>query len=152
MGFMVEDTTRSLTTVFASTFPELIPLVEKLQEHVERYYNEALELVSRDLQQAAEKLWDAITALVKLHVSVKKVFIAEWDHGKLYNYVTHNIEEEHRDLFHNLLAVGEVLHKYFYEGDLDNETFNIFWIKALKLLSEARQVVYKLYTKTTHSV
>jgi hypothetical protein len=113
----------------------------------EKYYSDALKLVDRDAQQAAEKLWGAVTALVKLHASLKRVFVAVWDHSKLYNYVTHNVEEEHRELFYDLLKTGGVLHRHFYEGGLDRETFNAFWTKALMLLDEAKQVVYKLYAK-----
>ena len=85
--------------------------------------------------------------MVKLHAALKGVFIAHWSHGKLYNYVTHNVEKRYRNIFHELLITGEVLHRHFYEGGLDRETFNIFWIKALKLLDEAKQVIYKLYAK-----
>ena len=28
-----------------------------------------------------------------------------WDHSKLYNYVTHNVEEERRELFYDLLKL-----------------------------------------------
>jgi hypothetical protein len=45
------------------------------------------------------------------------------------------------------LIISRALHRHFYEGGLDRETFNILWTKALKLLDEAKQVVYKLYTK-----
>jgi hypothetical protein len=121
--------------------------VDRYREMFETYYREALELVDKDSQQAAEKLWGAVTALVKLHASLKRVFFAWWDHGKLYNYVTHNVEEEYRELFYGLLMTGRELHRYFYEGDLDRDTFINFWNKAVELLEEAREVVYRLYAK-----
>jgi predicted PurR-regulated permease PerM len=121
--------------------------VDRYRNMFEKYYSEALKLVGRDPQQAAEKLWGAVTALVKLHAVLKGVFIAHWVHEKLYNYVTHNVEERYRDLFHELLNTGGVLHRYFYEEGLDRDTFNIFWTKALNLLDEVKQVVCKLYTK-----
>jgi len=121
--------------------------VDRYREMFERLYREALELVDRDARQAAEKLWGAVTALVKLHASLKRVFVAGWDHGKLYNYVTRNVEEEHRELFYHLLMTGRELHRYFYEGDLDRDTFTYFWNKAVKLLEEAKEVVYRLYAK-----
>jgi hypothetical protein len=55
--------------------------VDRYREMFERYYREALELVDRDARQAAEKLWGAVTALVELHASLKRVFFAWWDHG-----------------------------------------------------------------------
>jgi hypothetical protein len=121
--------------------------VDRYREMFERYYREALELVDRDARQAAEKLWGAVTALVKLHASLKRVFVAGWDHGKLYNYVTRNVEEKHRELFYDLLMTGRELHRYFYEGDLDRDTFINFWTGAFKLLEEAKEVVYRLYAK-----
>jgi len=48
--------------------------VDKYRSMFEKYYGEALELVDKDSQQAAEKLWGAITALVKLHAALKGVF------------------------------------------------------------------------------
>jgi hypothetical protein len=89
-----------------------------------------------------------VRALVKLHASLKRVFVAGWDHGKLYNFVTRNVEEEHRELFYGLLMTGRELHIYFYEGDLDKDTFTYFWKKAVKLLGEAKEVVYRLYAKS----
>jgi len=48
--------------------------VDKYRSMFEEYYKEALELVNKDPRQAAEKLWGAITALVKLHAALKGVF------------------------------------------------------------------------------
>lgn len=142
-GWSVEDVVDDLRGVGRDPLDR----VDRYRSMFEKYYGEALKLVGEDDQQAAEKLWGAVTALVKLHASLKRVFVAVWDHSKLYNYVTHNVEEEHRELFYDLLKTGEVLHRHFYEGGLDKETFNAFWARALKLLDEAKRVVYKLYAK-----
>jgi hypothetical protein len=142
-GWSVDDIVDELRSVWKNPLDR----VDRYRNMFEKYYGEALELVDKDPRQAAEKLWGAITALVKLHAALKGVFIAHWSHGKLYNYVTHNVEERYRKLFYDLLKTGEVLHRYFYEEDLDRDTFNIHWIEALKLLDEAKHVVYKLYTK-----
>jgi len=121
--------------------------VDRYREMFEKYYSETLELVDRDSRQAADKLWGAVRALVKFHASLKRVFVAGWDHGKLYNFVTRNVEEEHRELFYGLLMTGRELHIYFYEGDLDKDTFTYFWKRAVELLGEAKEVVYRLYAK-----
>lgn len=118
--------------------------VDKYGELFERYYREALETVNKDPRQAAEKLWGSITALVKLHAALKRVFIAEWDHGRLFNYVTHNVEKAQQKLFFDLLKTGRELHIYFYGRHLDPETFKVFWSEAVELLGQAREVVYKL--------
>jgi hypothetical protein len=87
---------------------------------------------------------------VKFHASLKRVFVAEWDQGKLYNFVTRNVEEEHGELFYDLLMTGRELHIYFYEGDLDKYTSTYFWKKAVELLGEAKEVVYRLYAKAVY--
>jgi hypothetical protein len=67
--------------------------VEKYMELFQKYYSEAHRLLEQgDYPQAAEKLWGAATALIKLHAALRGIFIAPWSHGKLYNYVTHNVE------------------------------------------------------------
>ncbi|MEM4033599.1 MAG: PaREP1 family protein [Sulfolobales archaeon] len=138
VGWSVEDVVDELKNLGEDPLNR----VSKYRSMFEKYYKDALELVKEDRQQAAEKLWGAITALIKLHASSKGVFIAVWDHSKFYNYITNNVERKYRDLFHNLLMVGEVLHKYFYEGDLDEETFKTFWTKALELLDEVKRLIY----------
>ncbi len=66
---------------------------EKYMELFQKYYSEAHRLLKQgDYTQATEKLWGAATALIKLHAALRGVFIAAWSHGKLYNYVTHNVE------------------------------------------------------------
>lgn len=143
VGWSIEDISEELRNIWRDPLDR----VDRYKNMFEKYYENAINLIKKDPQQAAEKLWGAVVALIKFHASLKRVFIAAWDHGKLYNYVTNSIERVHRDLFYNLLTSGEVLHRYFYEEDLDEETFNIFWSKTLQLLDEARQIVYKLYAR-----
>jgi hypothetical protein len=104
--------------------------VEKYMELFQKYYSEAHRLLERgDYTQAAEKLWGAATALIKLHAALRGVFIAPWSHGKLHNYVTHNVE--HRQAFRDMLKTAEVMHN-FYEKDLDPATFKDHWEDALR--------------------
>jgi hypothetical protein len=113
--------------------------VKKYRELFERLYKEAVELVEKDTVQAAEKLWGAIVALIKLHASIKGVFV-EWTHDKLYNYVTRNVEEKHRKLFRDLLKAGEPLH--FYEKGMDYEAFKDCWKDAVELVEKVKELVY----------
>jgi ABC-type amino acid transport substrate-binding protein len=107
--------------------------VEKYVELFQKYYGEARRLLERgDYPQAAEKLWGAATAIIKLHAALRGIFVAAWSHGKLYNYVTHNVEEQHRQAFRDMLKAGEVMHRYFYERDLDPATFKEHWEDAVK--------------------
>jgi Archaeal PaREP1/PaREP8 family. len=90
--------------------------VEKYTELFQKYYSEARRLLERgDHPQAAEKLWGAATALIKLHAALRGMFVAAWSRGKLYNYVAHNVEEHHRQAFRDMLKAGEVMRRYFYE-------------------------------------
>jgi predicted hydrocarbon binding protein len=112
---------------------------KKYREFFEKLYKEAVELVEKDTVQAAEKLWGAIVALIKIHASIKGVFV-EWTHDKLYNYVTRNVEEKHRKLFRDLLKAGEPLH--FYEKGIDYETFKDCWKDAVELVEKVKELVY----------
>jgi len=58
---------------------------------------------------------------MKLHASLKGVFIAHWDHDKLYNYVTYNIEERYRKLFYDLLK----LVRYFTDTSMKEANLGI---------------------------
>lgn len=90
----------------------------------EKYFREALELEARsDDKQAAEKLWGAITALVKLYTAGKGVFVAHRCRGKLESFVTGSVERRYRKLFSDLLDKGDTLHEHFYETHLDEATF-----------------------------
>jgi hypothetical protein len=117
--------------------------VERYMELFQKYYSEAHRLLERgDYPQAAEKLWGAATALIKLHAALRGVFIAAWSHGKLYNYVTHNVEEEHRQAFRDMLKAAEVMHRYFYERDLDPATFKDHWEDALRHIEKVQHIIY----------
>ena len=115
--------------------------VEKYMELFQKYYSEAHRLLEQgDYPQAAEKLWGAATALIKLHAALRGVFIAAWSHGKLYNYVTHNVEEEHKQTFRDMLKAAEVMHN-FYERDLDPATFKEHWEDAVGHIEKVKDIV-----------
>ena len=125
---------------------ELKNLAANPSKRVERYmelfqkYSEARRLLEQgDYSQAAEKLWEAATALIKLHAALRGVFTAAWSHGKLYNYVTHNVE--HRQAFHDMLKAAEVMHRYFYERDLDPATFKDHWEDAVRHIEKVKDIV-----------
>jgi len=90
----------------------------------------------------------SITALIKLHAALRGVFIAVWDRGKLVNYVTNNVEERYRKVFHDLLKTGRELHIHPYEGHLAPGTFTLFWSEAVELLDKAREAVYALLRRS----
>jgi len=129
MGWDEDDAAEELKNLAANPSKR----VEKYVELFQKYYGEARRLLERgDHPQAAEKLWGAATALIKLHAALRGMFVAAWSHGKLYNYVTHNVEEQHRQAFRDMLKAGEVMRRYFYERDLDPATFKEHWEDAVK--------------------
>ena len=117
---------------------------ERYEELVEKYYREALEFKERsDTRQAAEKIWGAITALVKLYAALKGVAIMHWSRGKMEKFISNNVEPQHRKLFRDLLDKGHTLHEHFYEGHLDEVTFRERWSELVGLLEKARELLPK---------
>ena len=137
-GWDAEDLAEDLRNL--STEPSA--RAERYRKIFEKYYEEALRLAEKgDTQQAGEKIWGAVTALVKLHAARKGVPIVQWDHGKLYNYVSSSVERELREPFRNLLRAAEVLHKHFYEGHLDVSAFTDHFSDARRLIEEVRKAL-----------
>jgi len=115
---------------------------ERYRELFEEYYGKALRLAKDgDTRQAGEKIWGAVTALIKFHAAKKGVAIMHWDHGKLYNYVSSSVEKELRGTFRRLLQVANVLHEHFYEGHLDINAFKEHFNDACKLIEEVKRAL-----------
>jgi hypothetical protein len=143
-GWDINDIDEELTNLKADP-PER---ANRYKELFEGYYKEAVSLYEKgDYLQAAEKLWGAITVLVKLHAALKGVFIVTWSHARLYEYVRNHVEEANRQHLYDLLKAGEPLHRYFYEKDLDAETFRDLWNDAAMRLKTAKDIVYSLLTR-----
>jgi len=119
---------------------------EKYRKLHEEYFNYAKEFKEKgDTRQAGEKLWGAVTALIKLYSAIKGVPVAHWSMGKLERFVTYNVEEKYKALFRDLLDKARVLHEHFYEAHLDNKTFEERWEETIKLLERAREHVQSLH-------
>ena len=139
-GWSIEDVVDELENLHRDPSER----VERYKVLFEKLYGEALNLVEKDTVQAAEKMWGAITALIKLHASLRRIPLIHWTHDKLYNYVANNVEREYREIFKNLLRAGEPLHRHFYEKGLDPEAFKEYWSDAVRLVEEARKIVFEL--------
>jgi len=108
----------------------------------EKYCREALERRKiGDTCQAGEKIWGAVTALVKLYATLKGVYIAFWSLKKLYSFVEKNVEEKHRKLFRDLLDKAFVLHTHFYEAHLDPEAFEERWKEVVSLIEKVKETL-----------
>jgi hypothetical protein len=112
---------------FVYEWPELVKIVEKLKR------GEKLE--------ESDKLWGAVTALVKLYAARKNVYVLHWGRGKLEIFITYNVEEKYKQLFRTLLDKVQVFHENFYEANLDDKTFDERWMEAVELVSKVREVV-----------
>jgi predicted nucleic acid-binding Zn-ribbon protein len=118
--------------------------IERYKELFEKYSQEAMELFRQgDTRQAAEKMWGAVVALVKLYAAIKGVFVAHWSRSKIDCVIASNVEPEYRKLFRELVDRAHVLHEHFYEGSLNEKLFRERWDEMLELLKEAKEVVYK---------
>jgi hypothetical protein len=117
---------------------------ERYRRLHEEYFKKAKEFKEKgDKEQASEKLWGAITALVKFYAGVRGVPVVHWSKGKMDKVITKNFEEKLRELFRDLLDKGQVFHEYFYEGIEDEETFEERWEKTVKLLEDVRRLLFK---------
>jgi len=118
--------------------------VARYRELFEKYHREALGLFAKgDTRQAAEKLWAATLALVKLYAAAKGVFVAHWSRARIDDVIANNVEREHRRLFRELVDKAQVLHEHFYEGNLNEELFRERWSEALELLERVKGIVYE---------
>lgn len=139
-GWSVEDVAEDLVNLAIDPSER----VERYRSLFEDYYGKALKhKAEEDTRQAAEKLWGAAVALVKLYAALKGVFIAHWSHSRLYNFIESNVEREYRELFAELLDSAFLLHEYFYESHLGPELFEFRWRKTLEFIEKAREIVYR---------
>ncbi len=77
---------------------------EKYKQLHEEYFREAKKFKEEgDNKQAGEKLWGAVTALIKLYTAIKGIPILHWSRGRLEKFITNNVEENYKPLFRDLL-------------------------------------------------
>ena len=120
-----------------------IERVGRYRSLFEKYFNEASKMKGKgDTLQAAEKIWGAITALIKLYAALKGVVVIHWSRKKLDIFITNNVETRHKRLFRDLLDRGRVMHEYFYEAILDPETFEERWNELIELVKKAEKIVF----------
>lgn len=113
----------------------------KYRKLFEEYYAKAQEFKRKgDTKQAAEKLWGAVTALIKLYAANKGVFVAHWSIGKLDNFITNNVEEKYKKAFRDLLDKAKAFHEHFYEGYMDEKTFEERWKEIMKYIKEVVRI------------
>ena len=115
---------------------------EKYRELYEEYLRDAIKFKEEgDNKQAGEKLWGAVTALIKLYAAIKNIPILHWSRGRIEKFITNNVEEKYKPLFRNLLDKTQVFHEYFYEAHLDDKTFEERRKEAVKLLDKTKELI-----------
>ena len=124
--------------------------VERYRSLFESYYREAIAHKERgDTRQAGEKMWGAVTALIKLYAATKGIYVSHWNLPKLYYFVENNVEVKYRGTFMKLLNQAYVLHTHFYEAHLSSTAFKIQWEEVVKLVEEVREIVFKRLAKAS---
>jgi len=126
---------------------------EKYKQLFEKYYEEALK--SREKKayvQGEEKLWGAVTALIKLYAAKKNIFVSHWSHGDLHQFVKKYVDETPvklpdgstiipKEVFRTLLREAESLHSNFYDNFMTDENFEEVFKIVVKLIEKAKEVV-----------
>ncbi len=109
-----------------------------------KYYSEALDFAKqRNTTQAGEKIWGAVTSLIKYYAAIKNVPMMHWSRSRLERFITNQLPKNQRKLFRRLLDKAHVLHEHFYERHLDDETFRERWRELLDLIKRAKKIIEK---------
>ena len=139
-GWSVDDIVEELKNLDADPSER----VERYKSLFEGYYREALEYKEKgDTRQAGEKIWGAVTALIKLYAAVKGIPTIHWSIGKLDDFVENNVENRYRKLFRDLLDKAHVLHEHFYEGHLSLKGFEERWKEVIELIEKVKSIVFR---------
>jgi len=148
-GWSVEDVMDEIRDLNKSP----LMLVDKYQKSFEKYFKEAFELKEKgDYKQAGEKLWGAVTALIKLYGGKRNIPVIHWSHEKLFDFVKNNVEKRlvklqngseisPREVFYELLVEAGALHENFYEGNLPEDAFKMIFDKVVSLIKKVKELV-----------
>ncbi len=118
--------------------------VYRYREIFSNYYELAKRFAEAgNTTQAAEKLWGAALALIKLYAAAKGIFVAHWSMGKVEKFITSNIGKEHKKLFRDLIDKAHILHEHFYEKHLDFQSFKERWDEAIELLEKVKNIIFE---------
>ena len=104
----------------------------------------------KDYVQAGEKLWGAVTALIKLYASKKNVFVSHWSHRDLHQFVKKYVYESHiklpdgstiipKEVFRTLLREAESLHLNFYNNFMTDEDFGRSFQNSCRIIRESKR-------------
>lgn len=122
--------------------------VEKYEMLFRSYYAEAVKRKEEgDIRQAGEKIWGAVTALIKLYAARKGVPVIHWSMSRLDSFVENNVEDRYKRLFRDLIDKAHMLHEHFYEGHLSPEGFTERWKEVIELIERIKRAIPGLVTR-----
>ncbi|MCK4398583.1 MAG: PaREP1 family protein [Methanophagales archaeon] len=139
MGYLPEELGVELLS--KSLNEELDPegLVEHYQSLSEKYLGEARELLKKgDLVQASEKFWGATVLTIKMSAAKKGLKLEE--HGSLWAFVSTLSRTSSDEELVRFFGVVNVLHRNFYEDEMDNDAVEIIARDAEKLIEKLRRI------------
>ena len=103
----------------------------------EEYLREAGKLARKgDTRQASEKLWGAVTAVIKFYAAAKGVPVMHWSRGRLDRFVDNNVGEPLRWKLQQLLDTAGRLHEHFYGDNLTPRGFEERYRRVRKLIED----------------
>ena len=139
MGYLPEELGVELLS--RSLNEELDPegLVEHYQSLSEKYLGEARELLKKgDLVQVSEKFWGAAVLTIKMLAAKKGLKLEE--HGSLWAFVSTLSRMSSDEELVRLFGEVNVLHRNFYENEMDKDAVEIIARDAEKLVEKLRRI------------
>ena len=77
--------------------------------------------------------------MIKLYAAKKGIPVMHWSRGRMEKFITNNVEPEYRRDFRDLLDKGHTIHEHFYEGHLDDYTFEDRWRELINLIEKVKR-------------
>ena len=114
-------------------------LVEHYQSLSEKYLGEARELLKKgDLVQVSEKFWGATALTIKMLAAKKGLKLEE--HGSLWAFVSTLSRMSSDEELVRFFGEVNVLHRNFYENEMDKDAVEIIARDAEKLIEKLRRI------------
>jgi len=108
----------------------------------DQYYGNMMEAYSkREYRKASELLWGVITQSIKALASLYQVF---WtNHRDFFNFTRQIAKESNDPEYHKLFLDLNVLHKNFYDKEIEEIDFPIYLEKAELFIEKTKGLINK---------
>jgi len=139
MGYLPEELGVELLSKGLNEELDPDGLVEHYQSLSEKYLGEARELLEKgDLVQASEKFWGATALTIKMSAAKKGLKLEE--HGSLWAFVSTLSRMSSDEELVRFFGEVNVLHRNFYENEMDKDAVEIIARDAEKLIEKLRGI------------